>query len=146
MLLLKDQEILIKHSPDVLVKWWCLLNNWQWPKELLPSEKPDLNRVPSESRRTQIMDYITNKVGNKLCLLEWNKEKTSPTEEFWGSRSSDIQAQSFLCPRCCAWKRVKLNDVITNYKQISWDWCNYHSQVEIRERESRERNQLRKRH
>ena len=140
-----DLEILTRQSPDILVRWWCLLNNWQWPKELFPTEKPDLNRVGSESRRTQIMDYINKKVGNRYCLLEWNREEESVIEQFWESKSQIILAQTILCPLCCAFKRVRLTDQITNYKFITWEWCGYHSSVEVRLRESRERNQNRKR-
>lgn len=49
-----------RRKPETLVRWWCELNRWSWPKDLGPSE--DRN-VPGTPRRDKWMNRIIAELG-----------------------------------------------------------------------------------
>jgi hypothetical protein len=72
---------------DTLVKWWDMLNSWEWPTELLPEEAPlisgdDLNQ---NDRRIILMELIKKKVGEKYILRILNTRGMTEEEfeDFW---------------------------------------------------------------
>lgn len=71
----------------MLAEWWCLLNNWEWPREGLGEPDPVPEKHRPDTRRGQIMDAIAERIGHKECLREWNRERMQPAEfEAWWLR------------------------------------------------------------
>jgi hypothetical protein len=68
-----DRKALKKQSKQTLAKWWCTLNRWQWPLGL-PDPIPAGIEKP---RRMEIMNWITDKLGMRAVLAEWNKLETN---------------------------------------------------------------------
>ena len=64
-------QLLGATDSKTLAKWWCLLNRWDWPKELGEAEPRD---APQPKKRTELMNEISRIIGHKECLREWNKD------------------------------------------------------------------------
>lgn len=73
-----DLATLEAAPPAILAQWWCDLNRWRWPSDLADEEPKE--HIPG-GRRTQIMNWINEKIGMKECLRYWNRE-TMPGAEF----------------------------------------------------------------
>jgi hypothetical protein len=79
-----------EQSNEVLAEWWCLLNRWQWPVEL-PEPEP-AHPYPRGGKRSQIMDWIHDKVGDWLVSRTWNKDM--PDDVFESFRRKEREPDS----------------------------------------------------
>lgn len=69
-----DIKILESQDNNTLAKWWCELNRWNWPDEI-----PDPQRkfgLRDKDRRSELMSWISNKIGIRAALREWNHDMT----------------------------------------------------------------------
>lgn len=73
-------------TDDQLADFWCILNRWEWPKEI-PNPEPVLDPIMkcSTPRRDVFMREIESIVGHKLCSKRWNKDRMNDEEfeDFW---------------------------------------------------------------
>lgn len=88
-----DVALLKKQETDILAKWWCQLNLWEWPIDL---PNPESREYTFGGRRDQIMDWIQRTIGLKACLGEWNRDMTDEEfEDFWrGHHEGDEEAKA----------------------------------------------------
>jgi hypothetical protein len=87
-----DIEIMERQGMGTLAEWYCMLNRWQWPDELPNEEEPEDRR---EGRRTALMKWIKNRVGQRVCSRVWNKDMGDEEfEDFWrGAYEGDKDAK-----------------------------------------------------
>lgn len=77
----EDHAVLAQQDMKTLAEWWCLLNRWEWPRELVDPE-PAVH-VPG-GRRGRIMDWIDQRIGHRVVSREWNRHMTDEEhEDFW---------------------------------------------------------------
>lgn len=72
----KISPIIIELKKYPIDKWplfWCELNHGKLPKELINIDKGFFTI-------SDIMKYISNTIGKKECLREWNKNRLSVSE------------------------------------------------------------------
>jgi hypothetical protein len=81
----KTTEILRSAPNSILAKWWCMLNSWQWPREIPEPEQPILGIGSKNPRRHALMNTIDKIVGHKVINREWNRERMTDAEheEWW---------------------------------------------------------------
>jgi hypothetical protein len=81
----EQHQILQEQDPRCLALWWCQINNGTWPKDLPDEADPD-----DHARRWEIMCWISQKIGLKICLRMWNSENMSDEEfeRFWAGQTS----------------------------------------------------------
>lgn len=96
----EDHLVLAQQDMSTLGKWWVLLNRWDWPEEL-PDPEPS-EYVPG-GRRSELMGWITDAIGLRACLREWNRDCMSEDEfnDFWrghfeGHQPSKLRYQQRL--------------------------------------------------
>lgn len=74
-------QTLQKQDTETLCNWYCLLNTWRWPAELHGDPYPNISDssermkiLSNDSNRvtSKIMEWIRNKIGNKVILKYWN--------------------------------------------------------------------------
>ena len=95
----EDIEIMDKQDDVTLAQWYNKLNRWGWPEEL-PNEDmahKNLGKWKPNSRRSNLMDWIYEKVGPRL--ISWEHNKKSMTKEefndfFAGCYEGDKEAKS----------------------------------------------------
>lgn len=76
---------------ETLIRWFHVLNRFQWPNELpLPEEA----KYISGGRRGQILEWIKNRIGHRTILRDHNKEMTDAQfDDFWrGCFMGDIKS------------------------------------------------------
>ena len=80
----QDLEVMNKQDDVTLAQWNCLMNHWGWP-EALADAPNDKSLPPNEwsksGRRSQVMQFIEDRVGKRLISWEHNK-KTMTSKEF----------------------------------------------------------------
>ena len=89
---LKDVHLraLGRQTKETLADWWCILNRYEWPPEL----------VHDETFRWQIMAWIAREITLKACLRAWNADwEDDEFEAFWRRTG-----QSFSDPKEMLWK------------------------------------------
>jgi len=74
----QDIEILEATTKSVLASWWSQLNRFEWPDDL---PNPEPSEYIRNGRRSEIMRWISERIGVKECLRDWNK-KGMTDEEF----------------------------------------------------------------
>ncbi len=102
----KDNKILLAQDDKTLAEWACMLNRWEWPKEIPNPELP--KDWISSGRRSQLRNWIEDKVGHKLVSRTWNKDSMTDEEheDFWkGCFEGDIEAK--LRYEKSLWERSK---------------------------------------
>lgn len=55
-----------------LAEWWCLLNDWQWPKELIDSKTGKVSEPPSHEKIRGAFAVVNALVG-KDGLRLWQE-------------------------------------------------------------------------
>jgi hypothetical protein len=79
-----DLKALEPQTTQTLAEWWCLLNRWGWPTKLRNPEERELGEPIANTRRWEIMCWIADKIGEKECSREWNKDTMGDAEhEAW---------------------------------------------------------------
>lgn len=94
----QDLEILGRQPDDTLSEWWCLLNTWKWPDRL---PNPDSCEYIPGGRRSALMDWVSEKLGDKRISQHWNcvylseehRMTVGEHDDFW-NRSSDPEAKA----------------------------------------------------
>lgn len=66
---------------------WVKFNQWEWPEGYGEEEPRD---APRPNRRSEYMKQISDKIGIKACLRQWNADRMSDEEfeEFWKRRQA----------------------------------------------------------
>lgn len=70
----EDRKAVAEASELVAAEWWCLLNRWEWPLEGLGEPDPVPEPRTGTTRRGEIMCEISERIGMRECLREWNRE------------------------------------------------------------------------
>ena len=73
-----DIATLNQADTATLAKWWCELNRFGWPDAFL---EPEPAKHVRHGRRSEMMNWIMDKIGIKECLREWNVD-TRPGQKF----------------------------------------------------------------
>lgn len=86
----EDRRAISGATPQILVRWWCLLNKYEWPRDGLGMPDPVVKPWQPDTRRGDIMREIVAFVGMQACLREWNRESMSDAqfEEWWDSHGA----------------------------------------------------------
>jgi len=68
---------------EVLPSWWCTLNSFEWPAELV--------QLKDKLEPIHIMGLISTKIGLKACLREWNTGSMNDDqfEEWWACSTKE---------------------------------------------------------
>ena len=100
----EQREVLEQTDFSVLADWYCILSRCQWPGAL-PGPIPDLAKYGGND----IMEWISDRVGEKACLRAWNGQMTDADFEiFWrAEHEGDVEAQKLYEERL---KRVVEDD------------------------------------
>jgi len=83
--IINDLFCLKGRSQEELAEWYCILNRWEWPKEI-PDPEPVPKPVMSGEtpRRDALFDAICSIVPHKLRSYTWNKDRmTKEDHEKW---------------------------------------------------------------
>jgi hypothetical protein len=75
-----DRKAVAEAPPLMLAEWWCLLNRFEWPKEGIGEPEPIPQPWRPNTRRSQLMYAIVERIGKRECLREWNRERMSDAE------------------------------------------------------------------
>ena len=67
-----DRKVLATQSDSTLANWWSILNRHEWPDGL---PNPETSKASVQGRRWEIMCLISDRIGLKECLRDWNKER-----------------------------------------------------------------------
>jgi hypothetical protein len=78
----KDIKILKQQSDKMLAIWYCLLNTWEWPDRHLPNIESEDTYIPF-GHRSQLMNWIENKIGSKFISRIWNSSLTDTEFTIW---------------------------------------------------------------
>lgn len=79
-----QKRVLIAQDDHTLAGWYCLLNTFEWP-EILP-KPPDPVPAGQQDPAMEVMWWISNMVGDRLCSRVWNKRMTDAEfDDFWGA-------------------------------------------------------------
>lgn len=78
----EDIKVLEQQSDKMLAIWHCLLNTWRWPKRHLSNPK-SFDYYRTGGRRSEIMHWIINKIGEKYANRLWNFNMTDEEHNIW---------------------------------------------------------------
>ena len=79
------REILNKQSTRTLANYWCELNAWGWPEDLLAwSEDPAIKiKAVESSIRRRIMSTIEYMIGMEYCMKIWREHGGTATNRIF---------------------------------------------------------------
>ena len=77
----EDRNALDGAPSLMLAEWWCRLNKGEWPTDGLGQADPEVKPWRPNTRRDEIMNWISGRIGISECLREWNRE-TLPGDLF----------------------------------------------------------------
>ncbi len=71
---------LSQFPPEQLAKFWCQLNSFEWPVELLDAA--------DRAKTWDLMCRISAAIGDKACNREWNRDRMTDEEHerWWANR------------------------------------------------------------
>ena len=76
---------------------WDKLNSWEWP-EWLPNPEPVAAFTGSQSRRSEAMTWIMNRIGMRACMrysTPWIGKSEEEFNDFWrGVYESDPDSEA----------------------------------------------------
>ena len=87
----EDKKVIDSQDEKTMAVWWCMMNSWKWPEEL--SDEPENRYLPASEwvangRRSQVMEYIQDKIGHKATSREWNIDRmTDEGHEEWFNKT-----------------------------------------------------------